>query len=69
MEETVSKVLNIFVWGSVAFFMFVVISSMFAASAEYERLMGLKEVCEAQGGQFLVGNTGTHVCFPEKVFK
>lgn len=69
MEDTVGKVLTIFMWGSVAFFLFMVVSSMFAGSAEYERLMGLKEVCEAQGGQFLVGQLGTHVCFPEKMFK
>lgn len=69
MEDTVGKVLTIFMWGSVAFFIFMFISSMFAASADYERLMGLKEVCEAQGGQFLSGQLGTHVCFPEKMFK
>jgi len=69
MEDTVSKVLTIFMWGSVAFFIFMFVSSMFAASAEYEQLMGLKEVCEVQGGQFLIGQYGTHVCFPEKMFK
>lgn len=56
-------------WAIVAFTMYLVISSFFAASAEFERISGLKEVCEAQGGQFLAGQYGTHVCFPEKVFK
>ena len=56
-----------YVFLGVLAYMFV--STLFAASAEFDRIAGLKEVCEAQGGQFLAGQYGTHVCFPEKMFK
>jgi hypothetical protein len=69
MQDKVSLVLNIFWYASIAFFIYMIFSTVYAAGVEIERIAGLKEVCEAQGGQFLAGQYGTHVCFPEKMFK